>query len=164
MTTLSFSVQQCPLSWTLVRRFASLARMTSRSRCLSGKGGQHAPEVGAGEAPLERRGDRAVALAEGEQGGLERGERGPLVRIEDLALEDAEVELDLVEPGRVERGVDDPDRRPPLAEASSVLGPRWLLPLSTIQNTRRALAYGSCAMTCKRKDEEVVVTKEEKTW
>jgi len=31
---------------------------------------------------------------------------------------------------------------------ASVLGPRWLLPLSTTQNTRRALAYGSCAMTC----------------
>lgn len=39
-----------------------------------------------------------------------------VVGLDHLALDDAEIELDLVEPGGVDRGVDDPDRRPALAE------------------------------------------------
>ena len=50
-------------------------------------------EVEPGEAPLERGGDRAVARAKGEKGGRELGERGEVVGLEDLALDDAEVEL-----------------------------------------------------------------------
>lgn len=76
-----------------------------------GQGSQHAAEVEPGEPPFERLGDHAVSLAEGEEGGLERSERAPLVGLEDLALDDAEVELDLVQPGGVDRGVDDSLRR-----------------------------------------------------
>jgi len=66
-------------------------------------------EIEPGEAPLEWRGDGGVVLAEGEEPGLELGERGEVVRVEDLALDDGEVDLDLVQSTRMDRRVDDPD-------------------------------------------------------
>jgi Winged helix-turn helix len=76
-------------------------------------------KVESGEPPLERRGDGDVARAEGEQRGHEFVERGEVVGLEQLALDDAEVELDLIEPARVHRGVDDADLRPALAQTAS---------------------------------------------
>lgn len=104
-------------------------------------------EIEPGEAPFEGRGDRAVLLAEGNERGLELGERAPLVGLENLALHDAEVDLDLVQPGRVDRRVDDPDLRSPFAQPGLGPGAGCELPLSTTQKTRRALAYGSSLMT-----------------
>ena len=84
-----------------------------RLRC---QGREDTVQVEPGEAPFERRGDCAVAVTEGEERRRERLERGEVVGVEDLALNDAEVQLDLVEPGGVDRRVDDPDLRPALAE------------------------------------------------
>lgn len=51
-------------------------------------------EVGPGELPLERLGEDLVVGLEGEDPGGELLERGGSGRGEDLALEDAEVDLD----------------------------------------------------------------------
>src|SRR3972149_4910057 len=64
-------------------------------------------EVGSGELPLERPGEDLVVGSEGEDPGGELLERGRVGRREDLALEDAEVDLDLIEPRRVDRQVDE---------------------------------------------------------
>src|SRR5450756_2601349 len=63
-------------------------------------------QIGSGELPLERPGEVLVAVLEGEDPGSELLERGGVGRGEDLALEDAEVDLDLVEPARVDWQVD----------------------------------------------------------
>ena len=63
-------------------------------------------EVGAGELPLERLGDLLVAATEREELLLERGEVGEVVGREHLALHDREVDLGLVDPTGVDRGVD----------------------------------------------------------
>src|SRR5664280_899484 len=47
-------------------------------------------QIEPGEAPLEWRGDGAVVLPEGEEPGLELGERGEVVGVEHLALDDRE--------------------------------------------------------------------------
>lgn len=97
-------------------------------------------QVEPGEPPFEGRGERTVLLAEGNERGLELGERVPLVGLENLALHDPEVDLDLVQPGRVDRRVDDPDRWPALVQPG--LAPRALVgaAIVTTQKTRRALA------------------------
>src|SRR3990170_3046244 len=64
-------------------------------------------EIGSGELPLERPGEDLVVGPEGEDPGGELLERGRVGRREDLALEDAEVDLDLIEPRRVDRQVDE---------------------------------------------------------
>ena len=66
-----------------------------------------AVEVGAGELPLERGGDLLVAATEREELLFERCEVGEVVGGEDLALDDREVDLGLVEPAGVDRGVDE---------------------------------------------------------
>ena len=58
-----------------------------------------AVEVGAGELPLERRGDLFVAAAEGEQPRFERIEVGEVVGGEHLALGDGGVALGLAGSG-----------------------------------------------------------------
>jgi hypothetical protein len=65
-----------------------------------------AVEVGAGELPLKRGGDLLVAAAEREQLLLARVEVGEVVGGQDFALDDGEVDLGLVEPAGVNRGVD----------------------------------------------------------
>jgi hypothetical protein len=60
-------------------------------------------EVGSGELPLEWRGGGFVAALEGEQTGLDVSEVREVVGGEDFALHDGEVDLDLVEPGGVDR-------------------------------------------------------------
>src|SRR3990170_8952857 len=64
-------------------------------------------EVGSGELPLERLGEGLVVGLEGENPGGELVERGGIGRGEDLAFEDAEVDLDLVEPAGVDGQVDE---------------------------------------------------------
>jgi len=66
-----------------------------------------AVEVGAGELPLQRRRDLLVAAAEREQLLFERVEVGEVVGGQHLALDDREVDLGLVEPAGVDRGVDE---------------------------------------------------------
>src|SRR5260370_41479067 len=61
-------------------------------------------EVGLGELPLERGGELLVVILEGEQRCCCLGEAAEVVRGQDLALDDGEV--DLVEPGCVDGQVD----------------------------------------------------------
>jgi hypothetical protein len=63
-------------------------------------------EVVSGEGPLERLSDLPVVVAEAEQALGQRVERVEVVRGERFALDDREVELDLVEPGGVDGQVD----------------------------------------------------------
>src|SRR5713101_354626 len=64
-------------------------------------------EVGAAEFPLEGLGDGLVVLLEPKQTVLDISERGEIVWGQSLALNDGEVDLDLVEPTRVNRAVDE---------------------------------------------------------
>ena len=66
-------------------------------------------QIEPGEALLEWRGDGAVVLPEGEERGLELGERGEVVGVEHLALDDREVDLRLVQPTRMHGRMDDQD-------------------------------------------------------
>src|SRR5262245_43131254 len=68
-------------------------------------------EVLAGEAPGERLLGRRVALAEREDTPDEFVQRGAVVRSQHLALDDREVQLDLVEPTRMGGRVDQDDAR-----------------------------------------------------
>jgi hypothetical protein len=84
---------------------------------------EHQLELGARESPLERAGDLPVAAAEGEQALGELVQGAEVIRGKRLALDDREVELDLVEPRGVDGEVDQAqvlvgaleplDRRPP---------------------------------------------------
>ena len=75
-------------------------------------------EVGPGELPFERLSEDLVADLEGEDPGGELLERGGIGWREDLALEDAEVDLDLVEPTGVDREMDGHEARVHLHETS----------------------------------------------
>ena len=60
-------------------------------------------------------GGGVVAGPETQQSVFERGEVGEVGGLDDLALHDGEVDLDLVEPGRVDREVDEHGAGPGLA-------------------------------------------------
>ena len=64
-------------------------------------------EVGARERPFERGGDLLVAATEREQSLPERVEVVKVVGCQHLALDNREVDLGLVEPAGVHRGVDE---------------------------------------------------------
>ena len=81
-----------------------------------------------------------VAVFEGGDPVGELVEVGEVVGGEDLALDDGEVDLDLVEPGGVDGQVDQAAFGQRLASRSIAAWPRWEEPLSTTQNTRRAEA------------------------
>ena len=68
-------------------------------------------EVLAGEVPLERLGDFVVAVLEGVERPCELGGVLEVVGVEQLALDDRVVDLDLVEPAGVDREVDEDQRR-----------------------------------------------------
>jgi hypothetical protein len=72
-------------------------------------------------------------LAEAQQPIGELIKRVEAVGAERLALDDREVELDLVEPGGVDREVDEPQVLPAALEPLDRGTPAWLEPLSTIQ-------------------------------
>ena len=74
-------------------------------------------QVGAGEGPLKRTGGLLVVVLEGQQALLEFGEGGKVIGGEDLRLDDGEIDLNLVEPTGVDRGVDQHDRGPRRAQA-----------------------------------------------
>src|SRR6266853_3328463 len=69
-------------------------------------------QVVSSEFPLKGAGDAFVALAETDQPLPHLCERAEVVRGEHLALDDGEVDLDLVKPAGVDRGVDRDDGRP----------------------------------------------------
>ena len=76
------------------------------------KAGEKLAQVGAGESPLKGSGGLLVVVLEGEQTLLEFGQGGEIIGSEDLALNDGEVDLDLIEPTGMDRGVDEHDRGP----------------------------------------------------
>ena len=86
-------------------------RVVSRGSSVADAGDELA-EVAAGEGPLERRGDLVVVALEGVQALDDALQAGEVVRRQDLALDDREVDLDLVEPGGVDRQVDEHEVRP----------------------------------------------------
>jgi hypothetical protein len=63
-------------------------------------------QVGAGEAPVERHGGLLVAALEAKQPLLDLDQVGEVVGGQDLALDDGEADLDLVEPGGVDAPAD----------------------------------------------------------
>ena len=69
-------------------------------------------EVLACECPTKRRSDLLVVGLKAEQAILDFGERGEIVGGEHLALDDGEVDLDLVEPAGMDGGVHRHDGRP----------------------------------------------------
>ena len=113
--------------------------LCGEGRGLCGVGlGEQLVEVGAGELPLEGGGDLFVAAAEGEEVLLEGVEVGEVVGGDDLALDDGEVDLGLVEPAGVDGGVDEDQVGPGAVGRSMERLPRWAEPLSTITKTRWA--------------------------
>jgi hypothetical protein len=69
-------------------------------RLAGGQAGQQRVELCAGECPLKPLGNLAVALLEGADACGERLEVFEVVRRQCLALQDREVDLDLVQPRR----------------------------------------------------------------
>ena len=84
-------------------------------------------------------GDLFVVSGERVEALLEGVEVWEVVGGEDLALDDGEEDLGLVEPARVERGVHEGQVRPGALETVDRAAPRCAEPLSTITNTRWAL-------------------------
>ncbi len=74
-------------------------------------------QIGAGEGPLKGSGGLLVVVLEGEQMLLEFSEGGDVIGSEDFALNDGEIDFDLIEPAGMDRGVDEPDRGPRGAQA-----------------------------------------------
>src|SRR5260370_18091890 len=81
------------------------------------KAGEEFVQVGAGEGPLKGTCGLLVVVLEGEQTLLEVGEGGEVIGSEDLALDDGEIDLDLIEPAGMHRGVDQDNRGPRGAQA-----------------------------------------------
>jgi hypothetical protein len=71
------------------------------------------------DEPPKRTGGLLVMVLEGQQALLEFGEGGEVIGREDLTLDDGEIDLNLVEPAGVDRGVDQHDRGPRGAQAVS---------------------------------------------
>ena len=69
-------------------------------------------EIAAGEGPLEGLGGLLVALLEAHQLVTKRGEVRKIVGREELALDNGEIDLYLVEPAGVDRGVNEDDIGP----------------------------------------------------
>jgi len=88
--------------------------------------GQSLEELGeilACELPLERFGCLLVESLEGEEPLLEFVEVGDIAGVEDLALEDGEIDLDLIEPARMDGQMDKVGVGPVLGEAVYGEGP-----------------------------------------
>src|SRR5919106_5208270 len=69
--------------------------------------GQERGEVLAGKGPFKRGRRLFVMVLEAEEAILDFGQRGEVVRRQHFALDDGEIDLDLVEPARVDRRVDE---------------------------------------------------------
>src|SRR3989442_2464024 len=74
-------------------------------------------EVVAREFPFERLGDRFVALLEVHDAALQRREIGTFIRHQDLPLQNGKVNLDLVDPTRMDRRVNQNRVRIPAPQA-----------------------------------------------
>jgi hypothetical protein len=74
-------------------------------------------EVVAVELPLEGPGGFLVAMLEGEEAVFDLGQVGEVVGGEDFALDDGEVDLDLVEPAGMDGSVDEVGVGPPLCQS-----------------------------------------------
>jgi hypothetical protein len=111
--------------------------------------GEQTVKVAAREGPLEGFGGFLIALLEAHDLAFESGRRGEVVGVEDLALDDREIDLDLVEPTGMYRRVDENDVWPFGAQTiGAARRPRCEEPLSVIKNTRRADRYGSSRIIC----------------
>src|SRR5712691_796781 len=86
---------------------------------------QEGRQILSGERPLKWHGGLLIVILKAEQAVLDRGERGEVVGGQDLALDDREVDLDLIEPTGVDGRVDEHEVRPTGAEPS----PRPLAPV-----------------------------------
>ncbi len=95
-------------------------------------------EVAANELPLKRSRGRFVMLLEAEETILELGEGTEVVRGEHLALDNGEIDLDLVEPAGVNRSMDRDEGGPMLRQAGDAPLSAVGGTLSMIQNRRRA--------------------------
>jgi hypothetical protein len=99
---------------------------------------EQAVEVGSSERPLERASDLPVVVAEAEQPLGELLERVEVVRGEYLALDDREVELDLLsQEAWIGRWISRAFFYVLSIRSIEAL-PAWELPLSTIKKTVRA--------------------------
>src|SRR5438552_3085665 len=74
--------------------------------------GEQSGEIAAREGPLERLRRVDVVFLETKEPLADGAERGKVIRREDLALDDGEIDLDLIEPACVDGGVDEDELRP----------------------------------------------------
>jgi hypothetical protein len=95
-------------------------------------------EVVSGEGPVEGCGRVVVVVFEVGQASGDLVQIEKVVGVDDLALNEREDDLDLVEPGSVNGQMDQPQIGPGALRRSIEACPRWLLLLSTTQNTRLA--------------------------
>jgi hypothetical protein len=102
--------------------------------------GEQVVEVGAGELPVERRAGGLPVVLEGDDAVGDGVEVVEVVGGQDLALDDREVDLDLVEPRCVDGQVHELAVGQALAIRSMEAWPRCEEPLSATKNTRRAEA------------------------
>src|SRR5262245_1650637 len=84
-----------------------------RSRGSTTQLGEQRDEIAAGESPLERLGRGDVVLLEAQEPLTDGAERSEVIRCEDLARDDGEIDLDLIEPAGVDGSVDEHELRPP---------------------------------------------------
>jgi hypothetical protein len=74
--------------------------------------GEQSGEIAAGEGPLERLCRVDVVVLEAKKPFADGAERSEVVRREDLALDDREIDFDLIEPAGVNGGVHEDELRP----------------------------------------------------
>src|SRR5215475_2547421 len=79
--------------------------------------GEEIVEVLAGEGPMEGTGGELVVVLKGEQVVFEVIKGAEFIRRKHLALDNGEIDLDLVEPAGMDRGVNQHDGGPRLAQA-----------------------------------------------
>src|SRR5438128_12414954 len=78
---------------------------------------QEGCEIPTGESPVERDGDLLIVMLKGKQTFLDLGQRREIIGDKDLALDDREVNLDLIQPTGMQWGVHQHHRRPLGAES-----------------------------------------------
>jgi hypothetical protein len=110
-------------------------------------------EVGSVERTLEWSGDLPVVLPEREQSFAERFMGVEVVGGQRFALDDREVELDLIEPGGVDRQVDQPHPTSPPESLPEERTPPRSLPLAT---TICGLAHAFCRTAAARRKQRTL--------
>src|SRR5206468_2090341 len=98
----------------LVLRFAIMMTYSCRRpRGSTTEFGEQRGEIAAREGPLERLRRVDVVFLEAKKPLTDSTERTEVIRREDLALDDGEIDLNLIEPTGVDGGVDEHELRPP---------------------------------------------------